>query len=139
MAKVLSTEEVKGKDILFPRAAEAREEIVTDLKKRGARMVVLPIYRALCPTYTPEAQQLLFSRSPQLLTFASSSTANNFSTILKSTPYWEESKKISTVAIGPVTAQTLKELGFTQIEMAREYTIPGMIQTIVNWPWPRRG
>jgi uroporphyrinogen III methyltransferase / synthase len=134
MAKVLSTVEVRGREILFPRAAVAREEIIEELNRRGAKLSVLPIYRALCPRYSPESLRALFEdRPPQLLTFASSSTVNNFAEILKLMPYWKSVLKIPALVIGPVTAQTAREMGFTQIEMAEEYTVRGMIEKILKF------
>jgi uroporphyrinogen III methyltransferase/synthase len=134
MAKSLSTEEIRGREILFPRAAVARDEPAEDLIGRGAKLTVLPIYQAVCPRYSPDALRILFEeRPPELLTFASSSTVKNFSQILQSTPYWKQALQIPAIVIGPVTLETAKHLGLNVVGMPKEYTVSGMVGKILEY------
>jgi uroporphyrinogen III methyltransferase/synthase len=112
----------------------AREEPVEDLRGRGVKLTVLPIYRAECPRYSSEQLKFIFEeRPPQLLTFASSSTVTNFSEIMRSTPYWERVLKIPTIVIGPVTLEATKKLGLNVVAMPGDYTIGGMIKKISEY------
>ena len=134
-----------GKRILLPRAAMARDVLVTELKAAGATVQEVVAYRTL-PVSNDDAQGLEVARLLQagelhILTFTSSSTVRNFMQwLMSSAPNVAE--KLKNIAagetlpiiacIGPITAQTARELGLhPQIE-ATTFTIDGLIESIVS-------
>lgn len=134
-----------GKRILLPRAAVARDVLVTELKAAGAIVQEVAAYRTL-PVSSDDAQGLEVARLLQagelhMLTYTSSSTVRNFMHWLTSSaPNLAEKLRDSADAetipiiacIGPITAQTARELGLhPQIE-ATTFTIDGLIEAIVS-------
>ena len=61
-----------------------------------------------------------------VLTFTSSSTVRNFTTLTAGLDYGDP----LTVCIGPITAATAHELGFHVDVVADEYTIDGLIEAL---------
>jgi uroporphyrinogen III methyltransferase/synthase len=67
-----------------------------------------------------------------LVTFTSSSTVKNFKALLPPGRAAELSAGLSAACIGPVTADTARQLGFEVRLVAAEYTIPGLCAAIVD-------
>lgn len=134
-----------GKRILLPRAAVARDVLITELKAAGAIVQEVAAYRTL-PVSSDDAQGLEVVRMLQagelyMLTFTSSSTVRNFMHWLTSSaPTMAEKLRINTAGetlpiiacIGPVTAQTARELGLHPRIEATTFTIDGLIEAIVQ-------
>ena len=71
--------EVKGKRVLLPRAAGAREILPRELEKRGASVDEVIAYRSVLPQRdTGEMRRALESGEIDMLTFTSSSTVRHF-------------------------------------------------------------
>lgn len=134
-----------GKRILLPRAAVARDVLVTELKAAGAIVQEVAAYRTLSVS-SDDAQGIEVARMLQagelhILTFTSSSTVRNFMQwLMSSAPGMVEKLRASVAGetlpiiacIGPITAQTARELGlYPQIE-ATTFTIEGLIEAIVS-------
>jgi len=134
-----------GKRILLPRAAVARNVLVSELKAAGAIVQEVAAYRTLPvssdDTKGLEVLRLLQAGELHILTFTSSSTVRNFMLWLTgSAPAVAEKLRDSAAGgtlpiiacIGPITAQTARELGLhPQIE-ATTFTIDGLIEAIVS-------
>jgi uroporphyrinogen-III synthase len=133
-----------GKRILLPRAAVARDVLVTELQAAGAIVQEVAAYRTL-PVSSDDAQGLSVVRMLQagelhMLTFTSSSTVRNFMQWLAGcAPDMVEKLKDSAAGealpviacIGPITAQTARELGLRPQIEAATFTIDGLIEAIV--------
>lgn len=125
----------EGKRVLLVRAKIARDVLPNELRKAGARVDVAEAYE----THVPKAAKAKLNRlfvsdatRPDIVTFTSSSTATNFLDLLEKDHY-STLREIQLASIGPVTSATLKNLGFkAQIE-AREYTMQGLAQAIVEF------
>lgn len=132
LLKKLSSKLVRGKKILIARAEQARSILPDELKQRGADVTVAPCYRSVIPTASRiELKRLIREDPPDLLTFASSSMVTNFAAILKKDPtLWKRARKIPAACIGPITAQTAKELGLHVAICPRKYTIPDLVAAI---------
>lgn len=122
-------EAVEGQRILIPRAREARELIPQELARRGAQVEVLPAYETVPDgTRAAEAAARLARREIDLITFTSSSTVRCFFQLLGPV----ELSGILLAAIGPATAQTLREFGREAEIVAEKHTIPGLVEAIVE-------
>jgi uroporphyrinogen-III synthase len=134
-----------GKRLLLPRAAQARDVLVTELQVAGAIVQEVAAYRTL-PVGSDDAQglevaRMLRSGELHMLTFTSSSTVRNFMQWLaRCAPDMAEKLRDHTAGeivpviacIGPITAQTAREMGLhTHIE-ATTFTIDGLIEAIVQ-------
>lgn len=112
---------VDGKKVLLARAEVARDVLPESLKTFGAEVTVAPIYK----TEVEPPAQIDFD-SLDLITFTSSSTVKNFVAAYGV----DKLKKISSAAIGPITAQTLKNFDVTPAVVAEEFTIGGLVEAI---------
>lgn len=125
---------VAGKRVLLARARLARDVIPRELRKLGAQLDVVEAYETVAPP-SSRARLLIVLRDPkrypQVITFTSSSTVRNFVQLLGKNG-WRGRSCPRFASIGPVTSSTLHELGLPVDIEAREYTIPGLIQAIVE-------
>lgn len=134
-----------GQRILLPRASVARDVLVTGLQAAGALVDEVAAYRTL-PVSSDDAQgrevaRMLQAGELDMLTFTSSSTVRNFMQwLLSAAPAIAEKLKENTggealpiiACIGPVTAQTARELGLHPHVKATTFTIDGLIEVIVS-------
>ncbi len=123
-----------GSYILLPRAADARDVIPDRLKQMGAIVDVVSAYNTVAPeSETDQVRDLLLGNKLDVLTFTASSTVHNFVAALQLTTNAELMKSVASptiAAIGPVTAQTLREYGMNPNIVAPTHTIPGLIQAL---------
>ena len=119
-----------GKKILLPRAAQARDVLPRELERRGAEVDVISTYRTTLPEASRILAEKVFSakQCPDWITFTSSSTVNNFASL---TPV-EQLKNVRIASIGPVTSETIRQLGLNVDIEAREYTTDGLLQALTE-------
>jgi uroporphyrinogen-III synthase len=137
-------ESLQGKRILLARAAEARNILVSMLQQEGAVVDEIAAYRTIAVQSDDErgreVLRLLQARQLDILTFTSSSTVRNFVHWLSSTvgESLAGTLDIETLAdariacIGPITSQTARELGLHVDIEAKEFTIDGLVEAIVQ-------
>lgn len=139
-------ESLEGKRILLARAAEARKVLVTTLRQTGAIVDEVAAYRTSAVANDDgqgrEVLHLLQTRQLDILTFTSSSTVRNFMRWLvecesgdpaRSNTYLVTGNPRPKIAcIGPITSQTACELGLDVDIEAREFTIEGLVEAIVQ-------
>lgn len=124
---------------LFPRVESGgREVLVQQLTAQGASVVEVPAYQSQCPTaIEPRILEALHQQSVDIITFASSKTVEFFWRLLHQSPDassdWEKILRTTKLAsIGPQTSKTCHTLlGRVDIE-AQDYTLEGLIQSIVQ-------
>lgn len=131
--------QVRGQRILLVRAKVARDVIPEELRRAGALVQVVEAYE----TVAPEASRHLLQAAlkdgghrPHVITFSSSSTVRNFVFLAglsgkRGDPRPPLLEGIRLASIGPVTSETLRELGLPVDIEARNYTIPGLVQAIL--------
>lgn len=123
---------IAGKRVLLARAKVARDVIPRELRKLGAKVDVVEAYETIVPQSSRARLRVVLSnpnRRPHMITFTSSSTVRNFMTLLGKN-VWRPRPRFA--SIGPVTSATLRELGLPVDIEAEKYTIPGLIQAIVE-------
>ncbi len=126
---------ISGKNILLFRAEGARKLLAERLGEAGAMVDDISAYRSIIPDVEKEKLLEAISLS-DLITFASSSAAMNLKDLLEINGIVnrEGGTKIPpTVAIGPITANTARESGFDVVAEASEYTVPGLVSTLVKY------
>ena len=134
---------ITGQRILLARASEARKVLVSTLQQAGALVDEVPAYKTLPVTHDDnrgnEVMSLLLNRQLAILTFTSSSTVRNFVTWLRScepgttTALVDLVKEHSRLAsIGPITSQTAREFGLHVDIEAKEFTINGLVDAIIQ-------
>lgn len=118
----------KGDMVLIPRAEEAREILPEQLEGFGAVVDIIPVYRTVSSEKSrAELKEIL--KTIDTITFASSSTVKNFVDMLG-----EENlnllNNIKIACIGPITADTARNLGVKVDIMPREYTIEELVEAL---------
>ena len=125
---------LKGKRILLARAKKARDLLPRGLRKMGAEVDVVEVYRTIRPRAGSERlKKLLAEGKIDVVTFTSSSTVNHFAELLKKEDFKKRLKDLAIACIGPVTAKTAKEWGLKVRIQPRQYTIPGLTRAIAEY------
>jgi len=130
---------ISGKRVLLARAKVARDVIPRELTRLGAHVDVVEAYETVIPARSRARLRSLFTnpaRRPDVITFTSSSTVRNFVALLSVQGSRRRPPKafqsIRFASIGPVTSATLRELGLPVDIEPKQYTIPGLIDAILN-------
>ena len=121
--------------VLIPRAAVARDVLPRALAARGARVDVVEAYRTVLPSggLAPDIWQLFAQGTIDAVTFTSSSTVTNFVTLIGETDLAPLLRDTVVACIGPITAETARSYGLTPTVVAREYTVPALARTLVEY------
>ncbi len=125
---------IAGKRVLLARARVARDVIPRELRALGAKVDVVEAYETVAPESSRARLRAVLGDPrlrPHVITFTSSSTVRNFVQLLGKNG-WRRRPRQRLASIGPVTSNTLRELALPADIEAGEYTIPGLIQAIVE-------
>lgn len=130
----LRAEEIGGKNVLLPRAAQARDLLPETLRQWGATVDVVEAYRTVAPKIDIGAARRRFARGDvDVVTFTSSSTVRNFVQLFGAVDMPSIVGRAAIACIGPITAETVEEFGGRVAIMAREFTIDGLVAAIVEY------
>jgi len=121
-----------GARVLLPRARAARDVLPDTLRARGALVDVLPVYD------TAPAERLAVPaariEAADYITFTSGSTAREFAALMDrdgaGRPLQERLSGARLCSIGPVTSETLRELGLTVALEAVDHSAAGLVAAI---------
>jgi len=126
--------EAPGKRMLLIRAEQARDILPETLTAAGAHVTIADAYRTQTPPDSIPALQSLFTSPatyPDAITFTSASTARNLIALLEAANLTLPAT-ITLASIGPITSQTLHDLGYLPHLEAAEPTIPALIQSLAD-------
>lgn len=126
----LQAHDLRGKAFLIPRAKVARDLVPSVLKERGARVELVEAYQTVMPEISPEELAHLLTPPLDAITFTSSSTATNFAKLVGQKLLTETLSGATIASIGPITSQTLRQLGLIVTIEARESTMAGLVRAI---------
>jgi uroporphyrinogen III methyltransferase/synthase len=127
--------DVKGINILLPRAAKARQVLPVELVKLGARVDEIPAYETVQPDHDKvRIRGMLEKGEIDMVTFTSSSTVTNFVEMFREERQHlkEWMNKVAVACIGPITARTAEEQGWSISLIPKEYTIEALTNAIVQ-------
>jgi uroporphyrinogen III methyltransferase/synthase len=120
------------KKVLLARSDIATPGMADALVNAGADLREIKIYRTTRPgSLGEEATTALKEGRIDWVTFTSSSTADNFLHIVA--PLYLDLQTLHIAAIGPVTAETLKNHGLTPHATASPHTIDALVKAMVNY------
>ncbi|MDE0029618.1 MAG: uroporphyrinogen-III synthase [Deltaproteobacteria bacterium] len=127
---VLGPERARGRRFLLARVAGARDVLPETLRRWDAEVEVVEAYRN-------EPVREGAERLPEVLdrvdwvTFTSPSTVNAFMDLLAGANA-ELPAAVRVACIGPITADAARRHGLDVTAVAREYTISGLLQALVE-------
>jgi uroporphyrinogen III methyltransferase/synthase len=132
MLEILMPETMRGKRVLIPRAAKARDILPETLRQWRAQVDVVEAYRTMIPlTDSGWFKDLLRSGGVDMITFTSSSTVSHFIRLFPGRDLAQVLAGVAIACIGPITQQTVEELGGRAAVVAKEFTILGLVQAMV--------
>ncbi|NMA69416.1 MAG: uroporphyrinogen-III synthase, partial [Desulfitobacterium sp.] len=127
----LASRVLPGQSVLLARAEEAREILPESLKALGADVWDVPAYRTILGNANKEKlKSLLREKEVTAVTFTSSSTVRNFLHLLDGEKELLQGVKL--YSIGPITSQTARNSGLSVYREAKEYTIKGLTEALVE-------
>jgi len=126
--------DLEGLRILLPRAAQAREILPEELRRKGAIVDLIPVYDTVVPDGMAERLEELFQQGGiDLITFTSSSTVHNF---VQAAGANLDLSRFKYAAIGPITAATARKYGLPVAIMPGEWTVPELAEAIIEYFTP---
>ena len=133
LIEVLETDSIVGKRVLIPRAKVAREILPDKLREAGAEVVVPPAYESAPSSEGKnELARRLGAGEVDCVTFTASSTVENFVGAFGPGEAVGLLAETRVVCIGPITAETARGHGLRVDTEAEEYTIPGLVEAVVD-------
>ena len=126
-------EEIKGKRFLMPRTDIARSYIPEELEKLGAEVSDIIAYKTVLAT---DGDNIVLDKlkdgEVDIVTFTSASTVKNFVKIIGEDNLSAFKNNVQFASIGPITNESAKEMDIDISIKAEEYSIPGLVQAIVE-------
>jgi uroporphyrinogen-III synthase len=121
-----------GQRILLARAAVARDVIPDALRIYGAQVDVVDAYQNVLPEGAPAQLRHALAEGISAATFTSSSSATHLMEAARTAGIDWPVPGIPAVSIGPITSETLRELGWEPAVEASPSDIPGLIAAVVR-------
>jgi uroporphyrinogen-III synthase len=119
---------------LLVRAEVARDTLPDTLTQAGAEVTIAAAYRTVIPAGSVAAIRELFAAPqnyPDAITFTSSSTATNLLALIEAAGLTLP-PDIPRISIGPITSQTLRELGLPPHAEAAESSVDALVESAVT-------
>ncbi|MBI4515423.1 MAG: uroporphyrinogen-III C-methyltransferase [Deltaproteobacteria bacterium] len=131
VAEAMQAAGVSGQRVLLPRAAGAREILPVMLRAAGAVVEEVASYDTVRPNLdVTELRRQLTGGAVDLVTFTSSSTVRNFLELLGGDAV-ALLARAAIGCIGPITADTARELGLHVSIQPSAYTIAAFTRAII--------
>ncbi len=131
-----ATGPIDGKQVLLPRADIAREPLADQLRKSGAEVTEVVAYRhvpvEIDDPGEPDIYRMLLDKAIDAVTFTSPSTVRSFLRLYGKEQAADLLSSTVVASIGPVTAEAAEQGGVHTSVMPAEYTIPGLVRSIVE-------
>jgi uroporphyrinogen III methyltransferase/synthase len=120
-----------GKRVLFPRAAEGRDVIPDEMRRVGASLDLVTVYRtAPSPGGRERLRELLAAGALDAVTFTSGSTVKSFVALLEPSQVAGLDGRVAVACIGPVTADDARAAGLPVDALAKEATLPSLADAL---------
>lgn len=118
-----------GARVLVPSAEDAREVLQEELRRHGATVENIPVYRTVPvqDDFADLTSQIGAGRI-DAVTFTSSSTVRSFVQLVGRET--ATSGRFATATIGPITAGTARELGLRDVIEAAPHTVPALVECL---------
>jgi uroporphyrinogen-III synthase/uroporphyrinogen III methyltransferase/synthase len=121
-----------GLKMLLVRAAVARDVIPEALREAGITVEVVDAYQNALPEAAPEQLRQALAAGIDAATFTSSSSATHLAEAVGVAGIGWPLAGVAAVSIGPITSETLRELGWEPADEANPCDIPGLIDAVAR-------
>ncbi|MGD2215639.1 MAG: uroporphyrinogen-III synthase [Gemmatimonadales bacterium] len=120
---------IGGRRVLLPRAAGARQVLPERLRGAGAEVDEVVAYESRPdPDGIARLKDGLLRGAFDMITFTAASTVNHFVEVAGA-----DRGRARVAVIGPITGAAARAAGLTVDVEAREYTVEGLLQAIVDY------
>lgn len=123
-------DQVDGKRILLARAAVARDVIPDALQVAGAQVDIVDAYQNVMPKNVPEQLHRAVAEGLDAATFTSSSSVMHLAEAAGVAAIAWPLAGVPAVSIGPITSQTLRDLGWPPAVEANPSSVSGLITAV---------
>jgi len=138
--EMTATVPLSGKRILFPGSNLSNPEIAERLRQAGAIIDVISVYETRGAQVEPEIivdlKTQLTEQRIDWMTFTSSSTVENFVSIVGQEFLGQYRNSLPIASIGPVTTETLEKYQLRPHVTAAEHTFAGLVQALIRAEQP---
>ena len=125
------TEQLRGLNILLPRAAAGRDYLPKSLEAAGARVDVVTAYRTVVPENLDRGRlSAMLAGSADCIAFTSSSTVKNLALLFDTHDLGKVLAGLNVACIGDVTAATALEFGLRVDIQPSESTVKALAKAI---------
>jgi uroporphyrinogen-III synthase len=115
--------------VLLPESEIARPVLANMLRERGATVTVVTAYRTVMGRGGMDVPGLIAADKIDAITFTSPSTVTNFvERMRREGGSVARALGVCAACIGPVTAEAAHDNGFTNVLVASEYTLAGLME-----------
>jgi hydroxymethylbilane synthase len=121
-----------GKRILLPRGNLAREELVEQLRAKGATVADVVVYRTEAGRPTDAEHAALDAFQPDWVLFSSASTAENLNALLGDERMAKLKARARFAAIGPSTRTAAEALGIPIALEPERSDVPGLVGALAK-------
>ena len=119
--------------VLLCRAVEARDVLPQGLRRLGAQVDVLPLYRAKPPAQLrAQLQAVLANGGVDVVTFTSSGCVEQFWQALPPA-LRRQARRLRAASIGPITSRTIRQRHMHLAVEARQATVESLVEGIVRY------
>ncbi len=123
----------RGKRVLFPRAAEGRDVIPDEMRRIGADLDLVTVYRTIpSAAGRDQLRALLAAGRLAAVTFTSGPTVNSFVSLLDPAQVDAIAGRVVVACIGPVTADAARAANLPVDALAKEATLPALADALAE-------
>lgn len=125
---------LRGRRVLVPRSDRADDRLPAALREAGAEVSEVVAYRTTAPkALAPEGLKRVRSGEVDAIIFASPSAFHNLCGWIRANELAELSHRVEFAAIGPITAQALREAGARVAIEAGDASPRALAEAIANY------
>ena len=122
---------LQGAKVFLPRSDRSNPELPLALKRHGAKLTEVIAYRTLRPTATDERNlRQIADGAADAVLFFSPSAVHHFAELFGGEQLRTLQDKLAITAVGPVTANALREAGVSRAVVAADTTAAAVIEAL---------
>lgn len=122
---------LQGAKIFLPRSDRANPDLPAALKRCGAQVTEVIAYRTLRPTDVDQGSlRQIAEGAADAVLFFSPSAVQHFAELFEGEQLRALQDKLAITAVGPVTANSLREAGVVRTVLARDTTVAAVVDAL---------
>jgi uroporphyrinogen III methyltransferase / synthase len=124
-------ERLRNKSVFLPRSDRANPDLPVALRKLGANLTEVIAYRTFAPADTTRARaNAVLDGEADAILFFSPSAVHNFADLAGRVRLAAAQEKLAVIAVGPITASALREIGVHRISIAADTTTAAVVDAL---------